>query len=181
MCLCCFYFLLLSNTQCWINICWSFAQSSSEVIHLFMLSQTVVMVPWLQTSREMTLLWDQLRQGAAMQISLTKDNVQACRSAAKAKGSPASLQLPHVHCFHTPFIDFFFVSFAEYLVLWGTVVVLRPALYNACTLSCIISDLPWAFVPAIVPFLFSWLLWVPWPLATHEWNYHTIATLPFST
>lgn len=132
MCLCCFYFLLLSNTQCWINICWSFAQSSSEVIHLFMLSQTVVMVPWLQTSREMTLLWDQLRQGAAMQISLTKDNVQACISAAKAKGSPASLQLPHVHCFHTAFIDFFFC-----VICWISCSLRYCGSLEASTVQCL--------------------------------------------
>lgn len=87
-----------------------------------MLSQPVVMTPWLQTSQAMTLLWEQLRQEALMQISLTQDNVQACRATAKENCSVAGLQLPRLLLSCHLSLSFL-QSLAEQLVLKGTMVI----------------------------------------------------------
>lgn len=120
--LCCFSSLLLSNTHYWINIRHSFTQSHSEVIHLFMLSQPIVMVPWLQTSWAMTLLWDQLRQSAVRQWFFHTRRCPSMQSSCKGKLQCGKLTVTMCLLFTCiPSLSFFFshlLSILFFEVLW---------------------------------------------------------------
>lgn len=174
--------LLLSNTHYWMSVCHFFTHSRSEVTHTYTCCHGTL-TPDISSND--FIARPIMSKGLCGNGSLTPGSAKVCRATTKKKFNMASSPLSGVCCLHV------ICHWVVFVVIFWTSCSLRycdnleistvPSLcLGLGDLQDLLRSHSWALTSNHLHIPFSWLSWIPWPMAIHEWNCYTTFTLPLS-